>query len=44
MKEIWFYNIESESIVQMLANPLKNKLKIEENQNLKNIQKKWQMI
>ena len=36
MKEIWFYNIESESIVQMLANPLKNKLKIEENQNLKN--------
>ena len=36
MKEIWFYNIESESIVQMLASPLNNKLKIEENQNLKN--------
>ena len=32
-KEIWYYNIQNESIIQMLANPLENKIKLEENKN-----------
>jgi len=32
-KEIWYYNIQYESIIQMLANPLENKIKLEENKN-----------
>ena len=33
-KEIWYYNIQNESIIQMLANPLENKIKLEENKNV----------
>jgi len=32
-KEIWYYNIQNESIIQMLANSLENKIKLEENKN-----------
>jgi len=32
-KEIWYYNIQNESIIQMLANHLENKIKLEENKN-----------
>ena len=32
-KEIWYYNIQNEFIIQMLANPLENKIKLEENKN-----------
>ena len=34
-KEIWFYNINNDSIIQMLASPLELKLKNEENKNKK---------
>ena len=32
-KEVWYYNIQSNSIIQMLANPLENKIKLDENKN-----------
>ena len=34
-KEIWFYNIENDSIIQMLAKPLELKINIDENKNKK---------
>ena len=34
-KEIWFYNIENDSIIQMLAKPLELKVNIDENKNKK---------
>ena len=34
-KEIWLYNIEKDSIIQMLAKPLENKIKNNENKNSK---------
>ena len=32
-KEVWYYNIQNNSIIQMLANPLENKIKLDENKN-----------
>jgi hypothetical protein len=32
-KEVWYYNIQNNSIIQMLANPLENKIKLDENNN-----------
>ena len=32
-KEVWYYNIQNESIVQMLANHLENKMKLDNNKN-----------
>ena len=34
-KEIWLYNIEKDSIIQMLAKPLENKIKNNKNKNSK---------
>ena len=32
-KEVWYYNIQNNSIIQMLANPLENNIKLDENKN-----------
>ena len=32
-KEVWYYNIQNNSIIQMLVNPLENKIKLDENKN-----------
>ena len=32
-KEVWYFNIQNNSIIQMLANPLENKIKLDENKN-----------
>ena len=32
-KEVWYYNIQNNSIIQMLANPLENKIKLDENKS-----------
>ena len=34
-KELWFYNVQNNSIIQMLAKPLKSNIKAENNQNAK---------
>ena len=39
-KELWFYNIENDSIIQMLAEPLESKINIDENKEDKNKQLK----